>query len=119
MKKLYIAHRKKVFVCLLILAAAALGFAGGRQSMEEEIPPVPSSRTILELREKVSAAQLPAEQGGKSAAAPQRVSDKEEDAVVGLMSLGYTRNESLRAVRRAVEGGAVFSYFRALCEGRM
>ena len=58
MKKLYIAHRKKVFVCLLILAAAALGFAGGRQSMEEEIPPVPSSRTILELRENAGMIEL-------------------------------------------------------------
>ena len=65
-----------------------------------------AERIILELREKVSAAQLPAEQGGKSAAAPQRVSDKEEDAVVGLMSLGYTRAESVRAVRGAIEGGA-------------
>ena len=65
-----------------------------------------AERIILELREKVSAAQLPAEQGGKSAAAPQRFSDKEEDAVVGLMSLGYTRAESVRAVRGAIEGGA-------------
>ena len=39
MKKLYIAHRKKVFACLLILAAAALGFAGGRQSMERKFRP--------------------------------------------------------------------------------
>ena len=58
MRKLYIAHRKKVFVCLLILAAAALGFAGGRQSMEKEIPPVPSSRTILELRENAGMIEL-------------------------------------------------------------
>ena len=58
MKKLYIAHRKKVFVCLLILAAAALGFAGGRRSMEKEISPVPSSRTILELRENAGMIEL-------------------------------------------------------------
>ena len=34
------------------------------------------------------------------------MSDKEEDAIVGLMSLGYTRGESVRAVKKAVENGA-------------
>ena len=64
-------------------------------------------RIVLELREKVSA--QPAERdraAGKAAEAPPRVSDREEDAVVGLMSLGYTRAESVRAVRAAVDGGA-------------
>ena len=36
----------------------------------------------------------------------EKMSDFEEDAVVGLMSLGYTRGESVRAVRAAVEHGA-------------
>ena len=31
---------------------------------------------------------------------------KEEDAIVGLMSLGYTRAESAKAVKGAVEKGA-------------
>lgn len=60
----------------------------------------------MELREKVSAESLPE----KGAAAPEqpaeKISDKEEDAVVGLMSLGYTRAESVRAVKRAEEAGA-------------
>ena len=66
-----------------------------------------AERIVLELREKVSA--QPAERdraAGKAAEAPPRVSDRAEDAVVGLMSLGYTRAESVRAVRAAVEGGA-------------
>lgn len=65
-----------------------------------------AERIILELREKVSAESLPE----KGAAAPEqpaeKISDKEEDAVVGLMSLGYTRVESVRAVKRAEEAGA-------------
>ena len=65
-----------------------------------------AERIILELREKVSAEGL----SEKGAAAPEqpaeKISDKEEDAVVGLMSLGYTRAESVRAVKRAEEAGA-------------
>lgn len=65
-----------------------------------------AERIILELREKVSAEGL----SEKGAAVPEqpaeKISDKEEDAVVGLMSLGYTRAESVRAVKRAEESGA-------------
>lgn len=65
-----------------------------------------AERIILELREKVSAEGL----SEKGAAAPEqpaeKISGKEEDAVVGLMSLGYTRAESVRAVKRAEESGA-------------
>ena len=65
-----------------------------------------AERIILELREKVSGEGL----SEKGAAAPEqpaeKISDKEEDAVVGLMSLGYTRAESVRAVKRAEESGA-------------
>ncbi len=64
-----------------------------------------AERIILELREKVAAEQQPVA-GKAQEAAPARVSDSEEDAVVGLMSLGYTRAESVRAVRAAVEQGA-------------
>lgn len=66
-----------------------------------------AERIILELREKVSAEQVPAQGGKVTEPAAEKVTDKEEDAVVGLMSLGYTRAESVRAVRRAEEGGAV------------
>lgn len=64
-----------------------------------------AERIILELREKVAepsaAAALKAD-----APAVSPAGGAEEDAVVGLMSLGYTRTESARAVRPAVERGA-------------
>ena len=65
-----------------------------------------AERIILELREKVNAVPAPA--AGAKAPAPvqEKMSDVEEDAVVGLMSLGYTRAESVRAVKGAVEKGA-------------
>lgn len=66
-----------------------------------------AERIILELREKVSAAELAPAAGGKTVAdAPEKLSDREEDAIVGLMSLGYTRAESVRAVKAAIERGA-------------
>ena len=64
-----------------------------------------AERIVLELREKVSAASSPAA-GQLPSAQPESVSATEEDAVVGLMSLGYTRGESVRAVKAAVERGA-------------
>ncbi len=65
-----------------------------------------AERIILELREKMGAAELtPAAKGAKNEAVlPSQ--DGEEDAVVGLMSLGYTRAESSKAVKRAMESGA-------------
>ncbi len=60
---------------------------------------------ILELREKVSSLSLPSA-GAPSAPVSEKIGDREEDAVVGLMSLGYTRAESVRAVKGAVERGA-------------
>lgn len=65
-----------------------------------------AERIILELREKVAASDLPAAGGAKTPEPAEKITDKEEDAVVGLMSLGYTRAESVRAVRRAEESGA-------------
>lgn len=66
-----------------------------------------AERIILELREKVTAGELKSSEGGKiPAQAVEKMSDKEEDAIVGLMSLGYTRAESAKAVKGAVEKGA-------------
>lgn len=66
-----------------------------------------AERIILELREKVTAGELKPSEGGKaSVQAIEKMSDKEEDAIVGLMSLGYTRAESAKAVKGAVEKGA-------------
>ncbi len=64
-----------------------------------------AERIILELREKVSgtAAAAPS----KGGAAPAVSSDDgDEDAVVALMSLGFTRAESTRAIDRARAEGA-------------
>lgn len=64
-----------------------------------------AERIVLELREKVESAPVPPAKGG-AAPAPAAPAGEEEDAVVGLMSLGYTRAESTRAVRAAAERGA-------------
>ena len=64
-----------------------------------------AERIVLELREKVESAPVPPAKGG-AAPAPATPAGEEEDAVVGLMSLGYTRAESTRAVRAAAERGA-------------
>ena len=69
-----------------------------------------AERIILELREKVTAAEMmgSVKGGAKAPAAPvpEKLSDREEDAIVGLMSLGYTRAESVKAVKGAIERGA-------------
>ena len=64
-----------------------------------------AERIILELREKVAedAAAAPA---AKDAPAPVAVDAGDEDAVVALMSLGFTRAESTRAISKARAGGA-------------
>ena len=61
-----------------------------------------AERIILELREKVGAAELAPQKGQPVIPA----ADGEDDAIVGLMSLGYTRAESAKAVKRAKESGA-------------
>ena len=61
-----------------------------------------AERIILELREKVGAAELAPQKGQPVIPAV----DGEDDAIVGLMSLGYTRAESAKAVKRAKESGA-------------
>ena len=63
-----------------------------------------AERIILELREKVSAtAEVPA---AKGAAPVLPVQDGDEDAVVALMSLGFTRAESVGAIQKARAEGA-------------
>lgn len=64
-----------------------------------------AERIILELREKVSA-NIPAVGSSGEAPAPVAVSDGDEDAVVALMTLGFTRAESARAVVKARAAGA-------------
>ena len=64
-----------------------------------------AERIILELHGKISADEL---LGGESARpAAQLVSAEDEDAIAALMNLGFTRQESARAVERAKASGAV------------
>ena len=63
-----------------------------------------AERIILELREKVQATEVPASKGG--APAIPAASEGDEDAVVALISLGFTRAESTRAIDRAHAEGA-------------
>lgn len=62
-----------------------------------------AERIILELREKVTA---PAASHGGSGTPVISVSDGDEDAVVALMTLGFTRSESEKAIARARAQGA-------------
>ena len=63
-----------------------------------------AERIILELREKVTASEAPAPSKGGAPVLP--ADDGEEDAVVALMSLCFTRAESSRAIERAKSAGA-------------
>ena len=63
-----------------------------------------AERIILDLREKVAETAEKPPAGSGTAALPSDAGD--EDALVALMSLGFTRAESARAVARAREGGA-------------
>ena len=63
-----------------------------------------AERIILELREKVGAlASAPAASGGVPVVP---ISSGDEDAVVALMTLGFTRAESEKAIARARANGA-------------
>lgn len=62
-----------------------------------------AERIILELREKVTA---PAAQSAEKGAPIPVISDGDEDAVVALMTLGFTRSESEKAIARARAQGA-------------
>lgn len=64
-----------------------------------------AERIILELREKVSDVAV-AERKTGAVPAIMPVEEGDEDAVVALMTLGFNRAESAKAVARAKEGGA-------------
>lgn len=75
-----------------------------RLSMVKGLGKKTAERIILELREKVSVIST-AESGAKAVQLPS-VSVGDEDAVVALMTLGFTRQESIKAIARAKDGGA-------------
>lgn len=64
-----------------------------------------AERIILELHGKISADELLGGEsaGGRAAALP---SEEDDDAVAALMGLGFTKQESSRAVDRAKNAGA-------------
>lgn len=63
-----------------------------------------AERIILELREKVSLSLSSTPASGEPV--PVKISDGDEDAVVALMTLGFTRAESVKAISRAKDAGA-------------
>lgn len=72
-----------------------------------------AEKIILELHGKISAAEVISAGGGglNAGAAAEgsengRLSAADEDAVAALTGLGFTRSESVRAVKRAHEAGA-------------
>lgn len=62
-----------------------------------------AERIILELREKVFAVNASV---SSDTATVVQISSNDEDAVVALMTLGFTRSESAKAIARAREKGA-------------
>lgn len=60
-----------------------------------------AERMILELREKVTAEELL----DKSEVSAVELSAADDDAVLGLMSLGYTKSESVKAIKAARDSG--------------
>lgn len=64
-----------------------------------------AERIVLELHGKISADEILGEAGeARPAALPGSQAD--DDAVAALMNLGFTRQESARAVERARDAGA-------------
>lgn len=61
-----------------------------------------AERLVLELREKVSSSDLPS---GEPVLPTAKEAD--EDAVAALMTLGFTRAESIQAVHSAMSAGAM------------
>ena len=64
-----------------------------------------AERLVLELHGKISVDEL-IEGGSEPATKSVKISREDEDAVSALMGLGFTRQESARAVERAKDAGA-------------
>ncbi len=85
------------------LAAAIATSDVARLSQVKGLGKKTAERIILELREKVSA---PSVSGSVKGVPVIAVSHGDEDAVVALMTLGFTRAESERAIAKARAQGA-------------
>lgn len=66
-----------------------------------------AERIILELREKIQIEDKQSVVEKKEAMEHIELSSMEEDAILGLIGLGYSKNESIKAVQRARTQGAV------------
>ena len=68
-----------------------------------------AEKIVLELHGKISAAEVMSQSGdfGVPAVGGEKLSDVDEEAVSALQNLGFTRNESVQAVKRAKESGAI------------
>ena len=69
-----------------------------------------AEKIVLELHGKISAAEIMSVSGDGVASVAETVapiSAADEEAVAALMGLGFTKNESMQAVKRARENGAV------------
>lgn len=65
-----------------------------------------AERIVLELHGKISADEIIGTAEGGMPAASLPKSQEDDDAVAALMNLGFTKQESARAVERARAGGA-------------
>ena len=70
-----------------------------------------AEKIVLELHGKISAAEVLGASGDDLTPAPQptanaKLSATDEEAVSALMGLGFTRNESVQAVKKARDNGA-------------
>ncbi len=70
-----------------------------------------AEKIVLELHGKISAAEVLDASGDgikatDSVATPVKLTKEDDDAVSALMNLGFTRNESVQAVKKAHENGA-------------
>lgn len=68
-----------------------------------------AEKIVLELHGKISALEVMSASGEDTATAPMPVatlSAEDEEAVGALMGLGFTKNESVQAVKRAKDTGA-------------
>ena len=70
-----------------------------------------AEKIVLELHGKISAAEIMGASGETPLTAvptnmPVKLSAIDEDAVAALMGLGFTRNESMQAVKKAKDSGA-------------
>ncbi len=92
------------------LAAAILTADIKRLSAVKGLGKKTAEKIVLELHGKISAEEILSASGETASLAPatpvQKLSSADEDAVSALTGLGFTRTESVNAVKKAREQGA-------------